>query len=192
MSVAVFAYGSLVSAASAAETLGRPVEPLAAVLSGRRRGFTLVRDNRACEKTFARRDDGSIPNFVLALDLVAAGEGDLVNGALVGLRGSELERLDRREHRYRRLEVGADVAGAEEAGFERVYAYVARPEHHAPLPPAGAVIIAAYEAAVEAAFAGLGPGELDRYRETTAPCAVERIDAELLSGRIPAGNPRSW
>jgi hypothetical protein len=54
------------------------------------------------------------------------------------------------------------------------------------------VIIAAYEATVEDAFAGLGNGELDRYRATTSPCAAERIEADLVADRIPPGNPRRW
>jgi cation transport regulator ChaC len=191
VSAAVFGYGSLVSAASAAETLGRAVEPAAATLTGWRRGFTVVRDNRASEKTFARRDDGTIPDWVLGLD-VAAADGGTVNGALIAVDAAELERLDRREIRYRRVEVGAAVSGPAASRFDRVFAYAARPEHHAPVPPAGAVIIAAYEATVEAAFAGLGPGELDRYLAVTSPCGAERIEAELVADQIPPGNPRRW
>jgi cation transport regulator ChaC len=190
VSDAIFAYGSLVSAASAAATLGRPVEPIPAELHGWQRGFTIVRDNRTCEKTFARRDDGSIPDWVLGLAVVA-GEA-AINGALIPVEQAELERLDLREIRYRRVEVGAGIDGPRTGRFDRVFAYVARPEHHAPAPPAGAVIIAAYEQTVEAAFAGLGRGELDRYRTTTSPCTAERIDAELVIDRIPAGNPRRW
>ncbi len=190
MSAAVFAYGSLVAAASAAEALGRPVTPEPATLAGWMRGFTVVRDNRTSEKTFARRDDGTIPDWVLGLD-VAAADGS-VNGALIAIGEAELDRLDRREIRYRRVEVGAAVAGPAAGRFDRIYTYAARPEHHAPVPPAGAVIIAAYEATVKAAFAALGGGELDRYLATTSPCAAERIDAELVADRIPAGNPRRW
>ena len=65
----VFAYGSLVSAASAAETLGRDrVTPHPAVLFGWQRAYTLARDNRRCEKTFAG-PDGEIPGTVLALNV---------------------------------------------------------------------------------------------------------------------------
>ncbi|HET6830333.1 MAG TPA: gamma-glutamylcyclotransferase family protein [Solirubrobacterales bacterium] len=189
--LAVFAYGSLVSATSAGETLGRPVEPEPATLAGWSRGFTVVRDNRTSEKTFARRDDGTIPDWVLGLDVAAIAEGT-VNGALIAVDEAELDRLDLREIRYRRVEVGDAVAGPAAGRFDRVYAYAARPEHHAPVPPAGAVIIAAYEATVEDAFAGLGPAELDRYLATTSPCAAERIEADLVADLIPAGNPRRW
>lgn len=193
MSVAVFAYGSLVSRESAATTLGRDDLVLApGRLTGWRRGFTLLRDNRACEKTFARRGDDWVPDHVLALDLVATEEGGEVNGALLAVTAAELDRLDRREIRYRRVDVTAAIAGPGTAAFERVYAYVARPEHHAPEPPPTAVVIAAYERAVEEAFAELGAGELDRYRATTERGPAERIDAYLLTGSIPAGNPRHW
>ncbi len=192
MRIALFAYGSLVSAPSAAVTIGRERLDLhPAVLTGWRRGFTLVRDNRACEKTFARSDDGGVPDHVLALNLDRGSPSDRVNGALIAVSEPDLERLDRREIRYRRIDVGGDLED-DGHGFDRVATYVARPEHHALPPPPGAVVLNAYERAVEDAFDGLGPGELARYRETTDPGTAERIDAYLLSGDIPPGNPRGW
>jgi len=193
MSVAVFAYGSLVSPASAAATLGRSgVEAVPAALAGRRRSFTLLRDNRACEKTFARRGDDWIPDHVLALNIAEGGTADSVNGALLDVSEAEVERLDLREIRYRRIEVSALVAPAAAARFDRVFAYIARPEHHAAIPPPDAVVLAAYEAAVEEAFAKLGERELERYRASTDRGNAARIDAYLLSGEIPPGNPRAW
>jgi hypothetical protein len=192
MRIALFAYGSLVSATSAAGTIGSgPPELHPAVLTGWRRGFTLIRDNRACEKTFARSDDDSVPDHVLALNVDPGTPSDLVNGALIDVAEADLERLDRREIRYRRIEVGAVLGGAGPR-FDRVFAFVARPDHHAPSPPPGAVVLNSYERTVEDAFAGLGPGELDRYRDTTDRGTAERIDAYLLSGEIPPGNPRAW
>jgi cation transport regulator ChaC len=193
VSLAVFAYGSLVSRPSAAATLERgDLDLVAATLTGRRRAFTLLRDNRACEKTFARRGDDWVPDHVLALDLVEGEGGRAVNGALLSVTAAELDRLDRREIRYRRIEVTAAIGGPGTGRFERVFTYVAKPEHHAPEPPATAVVIAAYEQAVEAAFAELSEGELDRYRATTERGTAERIDAYLVTGSIPSGNPRSW
>jgi len=193
LSVAVFAYGSLVSRPSAAATLGRDdLDVRPAALAGRRRGFNLLRDNRACEKTFARRGDDWIPDHILALDLLAGDPGEEVNGALLAVTGAELDRLDRRELRYRRVDVTAAIAGPAATAFERVHAYVARPEHHCPAPPPGAVVIAAYERAVEAAFASLGAGQLDRYRATTERGPAERIDAYLVTDSIRSGNPRRW
>ena len=193
MNVAVFAYGSLVSPASAAATLGRSgVEAVPAALAGRRRSFTLLRDNRACEKTFARRGDDWIPDHVLALNIAEGGTADSVNGALLAVSEAEVERLDLREIRYRRIEVSALVAPAAAARFDRIFAYIARPEHHAAIPPPDAVVLAAYEAAVEEAFAKLGERELERYRASTDRGNAARIDAYLLSGEIPVGNPRRW
>lgn len=189
----MFAYGSLVSPASAAATIGRDRPALRpATLSGWRRGFTLIRDNRTCEKTFARSDDGSVPDYVLALNVDRGSTGDLVNGALITVDVADLDRLDRREIRYRRIEVGDAVATATGNAPECVYTYVARPEHHATSPPAGAVVLNSYERAVEEAFAGLGADELARYRATTDRGTAERIDAHLLAGEIPRGNPRAW
>ena len=55
--LAVFAYGSLASLASAERTLGRPVEPGGQVrLAGWRRRWSLARDNLLSEKTFARAE----------------------------------------------------------------------------------------------------------------------------------------
>jgi len=193
MSIAVFAYGSLVSRPSAAITLGREdVDLHPATLTGWRRSFTLIRDNRTCEKTFARRDDDSIPDHVLALNLDAGGSADTVNGALLRVTDDELVRIDRREVRYRRIDVSPAIAGGDAAASGPVFTYVARPEHHAPVPPAGAVVIAAYERTVEDAFTGLGPGQFDHYLETTERGTAERIEAYLVRDEIPAGNPRRW
>lgn len=192
---AVFAYGSLASAASAAETLGREnVKPWPAVLRGWRRSYSLVRDNRRCEKTFARASDGSIPDLVLGLNIEADPHGEsAVNGALIAVEAAELERLDRRELRYDRIEVtGAVSATGGSPEFERVLTYVAKAENYVAQAPERAVILAAYVNAVERAFDTLGPGQLDAYRRTTEDCPAERIEARLVSGRIPAGNPRGW
>lgn len=188
---ALFAYGSLVDPASAAITLGRPVELAAVVrLEGWRRAWTVGRDNHRVEKTFARADDGSLPHWCLGLNLEPDSDSTRApNGALIEVDDADLDRLDLRELRYRR----ADVTGAvPEHDFERVTAYVARPEHHMPVPPPGAVVIASYVRAVERAFGRLGPGGLERFRETTGDPPVEVIEATLVRDRIPAGNPRDW
>jgi cation transport regulator ChaC len=194
MRVAVFAYGSLVDPASAMLTLGRPVEStIKARLPGWRRSFSQARDNRACEKTFARADDGTIPPFVLGLN-IERGRGPAPNGVLIPLTPDDLERLDRRELRYRRTEVSAAVAvaAAGRLPFECVYAYLARPAHLASPPPAGAIILRSYAQRVEQAFATLGPEQLAEYRRTTLPYPVEVAEGRLVRDRIPLGNPREW
>lgn len=185
--LALFAYGSLVNPDSASATLGRPVTPSAPFrLPGWRRRWSVARSNTRVEKTFAR-PDGSIPGHVLGLTIEPAeDEDDGPNGALLGLTEEELRRLDVREMRYDRIEV------APMGGFDRVFAYRAKPAHRVSEPPPGAVVIAAYAERVESAFAALGEDELRLYRETTGPPPVEIIDAVLVRDRIPPGNPREW
>jgi len=187
--LAVFAYGSLVSRASAAATLGRepaPFEP--AVLTGWRRGFVQARHNPSCEKTFARADGGGVPEWILGLG-IEPDPGGRVNGALLGLTEAEADRLDARELRYERRDVTDAIDGP---AWGRVFTYVAREAHRAPEPPPGAVILASYAAATEAAFSELGPAELERYRESTLVPDVEIVEGVLIRDEIPPGNPREW
>lgn len=190
----VFAYGSLVSAASAAETLGRDevlVQP--AVLRGWERSFTLARDNRRCEKTFAA-PDGSVPEIVLALNVEPDPSGRAeVNGALIELSPEEFARLDLRELRYDRVDVSGAVHPAGDPGAARTACtYTAKPGNRAAGTPAGSVVLAAYERTVEAAFAELGPDQLEAFRRTTRDCPAPRIEGVLVTDDIPAGNPRAW
>jgi cation transport regulator ChaC len=190
--LAVFGYASLVSPASAAQTLGRPVTGAApARLEGWARGWTLGREQARSEKTFAR-PDGSVPRFCLGLNLDPAAEAPAPNGVLIEVSEDELERLDLREIRYRRVDVtdAIDAAGGVDPGH--VITYVARPEHHHPIPPDDAIVVSTYPAAIEAAFAALGPGQLDLFRATTAPIPVELTGATLVRDAIPEGNPRAW
>ncbi|MFN2612363.1 MAG: gamma-glutamylcyclotransferase family protein [Solirubrobacterales bacterium] len=192
----VFGYGSLVARESLGHTLEREVHTvLRAELRGWRRRWSLLRDNHTAEKTFALVD-GSLPDYVLGLNVEAGGEDEAgpVNGILVELAEGELERLDRREVRYDRVEVAERISLA--SGDEppaRVYTYTAkRPQHFAPEAPPGSVIIARYVGIVEAGFEALGAGELDRFRLTTGPFPTEVVQASLVRDQIPPGNPRNW
>jgi cation transport regulator ChaC len=191
--LAVFGYGSLVSAVSAAETLGRPVQRLVpARLVGWRRRWTLCRDNLTSEKTFALAD-GTVPPYVLGLNLERDSECAGANGVLIELSEDEAQRLDIREIRYDRVDVTADVRLPDaNPGFDSVFTYTARSDRYAAEAPARAVVMATYLSAVEAAFAALGPAELGRFRETTDPLPVEAVEATLVRDEIPPGNPRRW
>ena len=194
MSLAVFAYGSLVNPESFARTLGRePVEPLAARLSGWRRRWSLLRDNLASEKTFARHPSGELPRWVVGLNLERdeeAGEELAPNGALIEISEAELERLDVRELRYNRVDVTGLVREGEE--FDRIVTYTARPKHFSAQPPDGAVAMAPYMRAIEAAFKALGDGQWELFLNTTGPLPVETIEPLLVRDEIPPGNPREW
>lgn len=187
----LFAYGSLVSPESASATLGRPVEASAVIrLAGWRRRWSTVRDNHACEKTFARRGDGEMLGHVLGLNLEPSGDdAQAPNGVLLELDEAELERLDVREMRYDRIEV---TAGLERPHLDVVFAYRAKPAHFAPEAPDDAAVIASYASFVVSAFDALGPGQRELYLATTGPPPVEVIAAALVEDRIPAGNPRDW
>ncbi len=189
--LAVFAYGSLADPASAAITLGRDAEVIGhARLAGWRRRWSVMRDNRATEKCFARARDGSIPAHCIGLNLERAGEGHGANGVLLAVSEADVERLDLREMRYERTDVSADIVVASGEAGVTVVAYTARPANYAPEPPDDAILIASYLRAVEAAFAKLG--RLDEFWATTDRPPVEVVDAVLIEDAIPEGNPRNW
>ena len=194
--LAIFGYGSLVSRASIAETLGRQTaEPVAARLAGWRRRWSLVRVNAEVEKRF-EREDGRPFVHCLGLNIERTPglpEPDWPNGALIELSATELERLDRREVRYDRVDVTRDVRPAEALGdFEAVFAFRAKPAHFAPEAPPDSIIIASYVEACEAAYAELGADELERFRRTTGPFPAPVVPARLVADTIPPGNPRAW
>jgi hypothetical protein len=196
MTLAVFGYGSLASPVSAALSLGREIEPAAIVrLEGWRRRWTVFRDNRAVEKTFAL-PDGTVPPFVVGLNIERDPGCEGANGVLIEITEEEAARLDLRELRYDRTDATAEVrplaAGEDVPSFDRVIAYTAKPVHHAPEVPPGTIVIAEYVRTVEAAFAALGPGQLHRYRETTDLPPVAPSEAMLVADEIPQGNPRRW
>lgn len=192
--LAVFGYASLVSRASAGETLGRELEACPpARLAGWRRRWSLLRDNNRSEKGFARADDGSLPPFVLGLNVEPGGEpGEAPNGVLIELSEAELDRLDLREIRYDRADVTGAIDAPAAGEFDRIVTFTAKARNHAPEPPPGAVILRSYAETIEAAFAELGREHHRLYLETTQQPPVELIDAVLVRDEIPPGNPRGW
>jgi hypothetical protein len=192
--LAVFGYGSLVSRASVAETLGHDAPPpRAARLAGWRRRWSLVRDNARAEKGFAPIDSDPF-DFCLGLNLERSPEAaaeEWPNGGLIELTEIELDRLDLRELRYDRVEVTGDLRLAD-ANFDAVFTYVAKAENFAPQPPPRSVVLASYLRACEDAFAELGEDELVAFGLTTGPAPVPVVEARLVRDEIPPGNPRTW
>ena len=192
MSRALFAYGSLVSPRSFADTLGRePAELIPARLPGWRRNWSIRRDNLASEKTFARADSGEPLRWVIGLNLEpdVDGDGPAPNGALIEITAAELERLDLREMRYDRVDVTDAVEGS---GFDQIVAYRAKPDHFAAEVPEGAVAMAPYLRALEEAFDSLGAGQWELFLSTTGLQPVEAVEPVLIRDEIPPGNPREW
>jgi hypothetical protein len=195
MSIAVFGYGSLVSRASIATTLGHDASPpVPARLAGWRRTWTLVRDNARAEKGFAPIESDPF-DFCLGLNLERAPDAapdEWPNGALIELTEAELDRLDLRELRYDRVDVTADVRTEGQPRFGAVVGYVAKPENFAAHPPPRSVVLASYMRACETAFDELGPDELVTFARTTGPAPVPVVEARLVRDEIPEGNPRAW
>ena len=171
--------------------LGRPVSRRRARLAGWRRRWSQVRDNLRVREDVRprRRRDG--PAFCLGLNLEpAAGPGPERRPGR-GQRGrARAPRRPRDALRPRRGD--ARGRGRRRLGFDRMFTFTAKPGNLAASPPPGAVILASYARAVEAAFESLGAGQLDLFHETTGPPPVEVIEAVLVSDRIPPGNPRAW
>ena len=191
--LALFAYASLASTPSAELTLRRPVRPAAVVrLRGWRRRWSQVRDNQATEKTFAESATGIVPPYCLGLNLEPDAGAPGPNGVLIEVSEREVERLAAREVRYDPADLTAAIEPQARAPFERVLGFVAKPANFAPTAPPGAVILAPYVRAVEAAFGAIGANDLDLFRESTEPQPVDVIEAVLVRDEIPAGNPREW
>lgn len=196
MRLAIFGYGSLVSQGSIAATIGRETSrPAPARLEGWRRRWSIYRVNTAHEKVF-ERVDGEPFEHVVGLNIERAPDAsreEWPNGALIELSEPELERLDRREVRYDRVEVDPALVHAEIAhGFDRTFAFTAKPQHLAKTPPPDAIIIASYVEACRRAFEELGPGAWDEFLATTGDFPAPVVEARLVSGSIPPGNPRAW
>ena len=82
---------------------------------------------------------------------------------------AELDRLAVREIRYDRVDVTDALAAEAAAASTASFTFTAKPENFAPTPPPGAVILAAYARAVEAAFEHLGPTSSTRSARPPAP-----------------------
>ncbi len=193
---AVFGYGSLVSRASIAESLGHQAPlPIPARLAGWHRRWSIYRVNTAHEKVFERVDGGPFVH-VVGLNIEQASgtpEPEWPNGALIGLTEAELERLDVREARYDRVELDPDTALTEVPhGFDHVYAFTAKSGHFAETTPPDSIIIASYVRACEAAFHELGPAAWEAFMATTGDFPAPVVEARLVADQIPEGNPRAW
>lgn len=172
----IFGYGSLVSPASMATTIGRDVAA----------GDVAVADLRG----YGRRwNYGSLhmrgdwhhhgvsvtQGTVVALGLVVA-DSESCNGVIVRVTADEVEQLDWRERDYDRTDVTERVRlddGTHAGRAGRVMTYVPRPSaierYEEARDRRQAGIRRSYRDLVIAAFGGLGAGHLARYETTPAP-----------------------
>jgi hypothetical protein len=168
----VFGYGSL--AAELPFVPGRELrdEGFVTDLPGFARGWGVAMDNRRDLPGYKyyTASDGTRPQvFVSFLDVTPVPGSVSVNGLCLPVAAEQLNRLDRRERNYARL----DVSDRIDAGGARVWVYVGTPAARERLRTArcagSAVIATAYLRAVHAAFAALGAEELERCRPSLMP-----------------------
>lgn len=170
----VFGYGSLMSSASAARTLGREPVLVPAVLRGWRRSWTAATPTALDRRYRCTACGGVPPGSMVVLDLVRDPAGTCA-GVVLACDERELAALDERERRYERVELDrATLRGDLPEG--RVWTYCRRSEHVLG-EGADAWVAAGYLEVVERA-AALLPGGLDAYRaDTLAPAVPVRAAA---------------
>ena len=185
--LALFAYASLVSTASAGETVGRTAgASVPARLNGFSRAWTLGRDNIGRKRPSPDRT-ARCPASAWASTSSPPSASPAPNGALVEVAQAEFDRPRSRRDALRRL----DVTRTRSFGrwirdlFDVVFAYTARAEHHHPTPPDNAIVIGNY-LHHRGRVLQLGPDQLDLFHATTItpPVGGHRI-------RDPRAGPKS-
>ncbi len=181
----VFGYGSLVLCDLLAEFLGRPLDsgdgPCR--LEGYRRTWNVAMDNRVRlpdYKFYLDPVTGQAPGVFVAYLNVMPAVGRRVNGLVIRVDQDQLERLDRRERNYYRIDV-TDKIDVFRPG--RVWVYVGKPEgvarYEEGLRTGTLVVTRGYLDLVDEAFAALGEAQLAEYRDTTDPMPGPVVDLEL-------------
>lgn len=178
----VFGYGSLVSPASIATTVGREVVPgdgfRPATLDGfgRRWNYGSLRQRADWTGSIGAVQAG----IVVSLGIEEA-PGEWANGSIVRVSSKELAMLDRRESDYDRVDVSDRIGSS---APETVVTYVprrsaidryrqARDDHRA-------AVRSGYVELVEGAFAALGGTELADYERTTPRPQVPIVEFESV------------
>lgn len=177
----VFGYGSLVSPASMATTIGRVAGPHD-VAPAELAGFGRRWNYGALSVTGSWKHDGRsiVDGVMVALGLTPS-DGERCNGVAVRVNDDDLVGLDLRERHYDRTDVtdqitlGEPVEGLATARPRdaRIFTYVPRieaVEHYTAGRDGGrAAIRQDYWNLVDDAFATLGPAHLEQYRTTPPP-----------------------
>ncbi|MDA3014730.1 MAG: gamma-glutamylcyclotransferase [Actinomycetota bacterium] len=188
MNTWVFGYGSLVSPTSLGYTLGRSpvrgVDFLAAECDGWERRWNYGHPMGG--STYSGADVDQI-DTVIALGVAPVSDA-CMNGVIALVDGDELERLDRRERNYDRVDVTDGVRllenGPWSGDVNRVVTYVPRPnalDIYADARERGrAGIEIRYWNLVNDAFDALLPGQGERYRSTTPAPDVPVLDVSRV------------
>lgn len=186
----VFGYGSLVSPASLARTIGRLVDP-GDVAVTQLTGYGRRWNYGAAQVVGDWTADGNevVGGVMVALGLEPS-PGESCNGVAVRATEDDLRRLDRRERNYDRTDVtdlvrfdepveGVAVA---QPGAARVVTYVPRrsaiERYRSGRDEHRAAIRQDYWDLVDEAFAVLGDRHVEQYRTTPAP-DIPVVDMQL-------------
>ncbi len=169
----VFGYGSLVSPASMATTIGRPVVGDDIAIAhldgyGRRWNYGSLHLRGDWHHEGVRVEQG----LVVSLGLVEA-DSETCNGVIVRVSSDELAQLDWRERDYERTDVSDLIRLDDDRRAGPVMTYVPRPSaierYESARDGQRAGIRLSYWELVSAAFDDLGGEHLARYRGTPAP-----------------------
>lgn len=179
----MFGYGSLVSSASMASTIGRSVtagDVLVAQLDGYERRW-----NYGSQHQRGDWHHGGVSvsrGVVVALGLAVVGDASC-NGVIVRVSDDELALLDRRERDYDRTDVTDKIRVDHGSPDGRIVTYVPRAaaveRYEAARDRGRAAVARSYWGLVADAFAALGAQHLERYATTPAP-DVPVVDMSLL------------
>ncbi len=169
----IFGYGSLVSAKDIARTLGRQpslIHP--AVLKGWIRDWSVVIDNTAAEHRCVRLPDGNLaPGHIVVLNVRRPARGEKPtdpNGVLFEVTEADLQKMDKRETHYTRLDVTEHVVNKPTGITCTIYAYSGHERFLISRSKTiKAVIPGAYSELVEQGFMSLGTGMRDEYLNST-------------------------
>jgi dephospho-CoA kinase len=169
----VFGYGSLVSPASMATTIGRTAassDVMVAHLDGYGRRWNYGSMHLRGDW---RHDGADITQgLVVSLGLVVS-DSETCNGVIVRVTADELARLDWRERDYERTDVSDLIRLDGGSVTDRVVTYVPRPSaierYETARDERRAGIRQSYWELVHAAFDELGGDHLARYAATPAP-----------------------
>jgi cation transport regulator ChaC len=166
---ALFGYGSLLSKASIAKTLGRAYDGPFVVcgVEGWRRSWDVAMPNPGF---YADTPGGHLlPERILYLN-VRPEPGSLLNGVLFAVGEDELRALDKREWIYDRLAMRRQLRGVRLIGGE-AWMYVAKPEFvMASVPsPAVAAVRSSYLRILEAGMGQLPESFRSRFEQTSDP-----------------------
>lgn len=183
----VFGYGSLVSPASMASTLGRPAESIRS-LPAELTGFGRRWNYGSLTLRGSWRHGGETVNGIVVSLGLEASDRERCNGVIVAVTEEELGHLDWRERDYERTEV-TDLISLDEGigtgglGDAPVVTYVPRPsaiERYLAARDAGrAAVRRSYWDLVHTAFGRLGDAALERFTTHTPPPDVPIAEVEL-------------